>query len=111
MSEQRDELDGRFCQTVDRLLLMGGVGGSRQKVGTLQVPQPICQNVGGDPLVGKAQKISVVAAISENDVADDDQAPGVTEQFEGQIDRAAGAPSFSHSFCRYSKQTTTCILQ
>jgi len=45
-----------------------------------------------------------MATISEHDISDDNQAPAVAEHFEGQIDRAAGAPCVSHPYCPPSRQ-------
>lgn len=50
-------------------------------------------------------------AISEHDVADDDQAPAIAEHFKRQIDGTARALCASHTYRRQSKNSSTCILQ
>lgn len=57
-----------------------------------QAFEAVRENVGGDPLNAFGQEGSKTAAsTSKHGVAQDDQAPAVTEGFEGQIDRASGA--------------------
>ncbi len=59
-----------------------------------------------DPLLRVLQKLAKMAAITEHDVADDDQAPAVTENFQGEIDRAAGAIKRVHGISK----KTACTL-
>lgn len=111
LGEQGDELDGRLGETVNRFLLVSGVASSREQACAHQTSQPIGQNIGSDAFGGKLQKIAVVAATPEHDVADDDQAPAITEHLHGEIDGTFGAPCFSHLDGRAQIRPTSCILQ
>jgi hypothetical protein len=76
------------------------------------VGQPVGENVGGDPFLREPEQISIVPAIAEHDVSDDDQAPVVSQHLERQIDWTAGPPCFLHPVAvPIPEVNTTCILQ
>src|ERR1700678_2854719 len=94
--QQRHQLYGRLRQTVDALLPVSRIARSRQEPLVGQARQPVRQDVGGDSLLGKSQKLSVVPAVPEHDVSDDNQTPTVAKHFQREIDRAAGAWFIAH---------------
>ena len=48
-------------------------------------------NIRRDSFFGSLEQVSIVAAIAEHDIPNDDQAPTVAEHLERQIDRATRA--------------------
>jgi hypothetical protein len=58
--------------------------------------EPVGQHVGGDALF-RAQQLPEAPRAAENDVAQDQQTPSIAQQFERQIDRAAGPMGLTHS--------------
>ena len=94
--EQGHELDSRFSEAVDSLLLVLRITASRQQTGGRQTLQPVCEDVRGDALLALRKQLPIVTPVSEHDVTDDNQAPAVAKLFDRQVDRALGSSCLGH---------------
>jgi hypothetical protein len=84
-----------------------------------EAAQAVGEDVRGDAFLRFGQQFAEMAAVAEHHVAQHDQAPAVTENFEGKIDRAAGAACVSHRvlqklialYNRFCYSSTSCKSQ
>ena len=58
--------------------------------------QPVGENVGGDAFLGLRQQFAKMPTVAEHHVADDQETPFIAENFQREIDRAAGAAGVGH---------------
>ncbi len=70
MRQQRNKLDCRLSEAVDRLLLVRQIVLPGQQPPTHETPQPVSQDVGGNAFLRIIQKFTEMPAITEHDVAD-----------------------------------------
>nr|CAI0340684.1 hypothetical protein SHINE37_44552 [Rhizobiaceae bacterium] len=94
--EDRHQCDAHFGEAVERLLLVARIVRLADKTLVDEAAQPVRQDVGGDAFLRFRQEFAEMAAIAEHHVAQHDQAPAVAEDFERQVDRAAGAVGVFH---------------
>src|ERR1700733_381088 len=89
LCQQRDQLNRRFGEAVDRLLLMRRIVSFREQAILNKPLQAVSQNVGGNPFIGQIQQLSIMTAIAEHHITDNDQAPAIAKHFQCKVDRAA----------------------
>src|ERR1700679_869209 len=118
VGEQRHELDGRFGQAVDALLLMRDVIATADQSGVEEAVQAAGQNIRCDAFLGFAEQLAEVAAVAEHQIADDEETPVVAQHLQRQIDRASRTKRV-HSCLQnrlqyrigYAYSTTGCDMQ
>jgi hypothetical protein len=72
------------------------VGRLRQDALLDQPLEPVGKDIGCDAFHRLGEELAEMPSVTEDDVADDDEAPSVTQHFEGKIDRAGRAMCVVH---------------
>ncbi len=101
------EVDPFFRQKVNQLPAIGRVLFSCDNSVSLQFAQTVCEDVGGNALVG-SEKFFVSTKAAEHHVANDQEGPTVAQHFHGCVERAPRA-AFGGGLLRHAS-TVTCYL-
>src|SRR5262249_13000514 len=100
LGEHRYELDRGFGQAVARALAGSRVLAGEQS-GVDESLEPVGENIRGDSLDRIGLQFPEIAAVAEDDVAENEQAPAITEHLDGGVDRALRPRlvGFAHTAC------------
>ncbi|MCY1236733.1 hypothetical protein D9M72_494050 [compost metagenome] len=89
LRDHRQQVDAHGREAVERLLLVRGVVGLAEHAVFDQRVQPLREDVRGDAFLG-LQELAEVPLVRKHQVANDQQAPAVADDFEREVDRAQG---------------------
>ena len=90
LHQDRDQSQALLGQPVAILGAVIGITVLGHDPAVLEALEAIGEDVGGDPLAG-LEEVAIGAVIGEDEIADDEQRPPVTEQIQGEDHRASGA--------------------
>jgi len=79
LHQERNKLNGRFGEAVDRLLLMRCVLASADHASGDKTLQPADQDIRRNAFLGIAEEFAEMTAVAEHQIADDQKAPTVAQ--------------------------------